>query len=134
TESLINQLSRLPALRVMARSTVFRYKGRDADPREVGRALGVRSVLTGRLSQRGQRLVLGAELVDVGDGSQLWGEQYSREMSDIFAVEEAISTEIADKLRLRLTGEQRRRLGQQHTADTEAYRLYLKGRYYWNKR
>jgi serine/threonine protein kinase/tetratricopeptide (TPR) repeat protein len=134
TESLINLLSRLPGLRVMARSTVFRYKGPAVDPREVGRALGVRAVLTGRLSLRGNRLLLGAELVDVNDGSQLWGEQYDREFSDVLAIEKAIAREIADRLSLRLTGEQKDRLRRPATVSAEAYRCYLKGRYYWNKR
>jgi tetratricopeptide (TPR) repeat protein len=118
----------------MARSTAFRYKGRDVDPQEVGRALKVRAVLTGQLLQRDNRLLIKVELVDVKDGAQLWGEHYNRELSDILAVEKAIAQEIADKLRLRLTGEQKRRLGRQRTANAEAYRCYLEGRHHWNKR
>ena len=134
TESIINNLSQLPRLRVMARSTVFRYKGRESDPREVGRDLNVRAVLTGRLLQRGELLVIKAELADTTDGSQLWGEQYNRQMADIFSVEEEISKEISEKLRLKLSGEQKKRLTKRHTENTRAYHLYLKGRYYWNKR
>jgi serine/threonine protein kinase/tetratricopeptide (TPR) repeat protein len=134
TESIINALSQLPGLRVMARSTVFRYKGREVDALEVGRALKVGAVLTGEIVQRGQRLVLKAELVDVRDGAQLWGEHYDRGLSELGAVEKAVAREIAEKLRLRLTGEQKRRLGQAFTANPEAYRCYLKGRYHWNKR
>jgi serine/threonine-protein kinase len=134
TESLITLLSQLPGLRVMARSTVFRYKGREVDAQEVGRALKVRAVLTGRLSQRGRRLVLAAELVDVKDGGRLWGERYNQDFSDIFEVENAVAREIVDALRLRLTGEQQRRLGRRPTENTEAYQCYLKGRYHWNKR
>ncbi len=134
TESIINLLSRVPGLRVMARSTVFRYKGRETDAQEVGRTLNVRAVLTGRVVQRGNRLVISAELVDVADGSQLWGEQYNRELADIFAIEEAIAKEIAEKLQLRLNRGQKRRLAKRQTANTEAYQLYLKGRHHWNRR
>ncbi len=134
TESIINLLARVPGLRVMARSTVFRYKGQTADAREVGRALNVRAVLTGRVVQRGNRLVISAELVDVADGSQLWGEQYNRELADIFAIEEAIAKEIAEKLQLRLNRSQRKRLAKRQTGNTEAYQLYLKGRHHWNRR
>ncbi|HEX5734154.1 MAG TPA: protein kinase [Blastocatellia bacterium] len=134
TESIINNLSQVPKLRVMARSTVFRYKGRESDPREVGRDLGVRAVLTGRLLQRGELLVIKAELVDAVDGSQLWGEQYNRKLADIFSIEEEISKEISEKLRLKLSGAQKKRLTKRHTENTEAYQLYLKGRFHWNKR
>jgi serine/threonine protein kinase/Tfp pilus assembly protein PilF len=134
TESIINSLSRLPKLRVMARSTVFRYKGRQVDPQEVGSELGVRAVLTGRLLQLGDALMIGAELVDVSDGSHLWGEQYNRKPSDIFAVQEEIAREISDNLQLKLSGEEKQRLVKRYTENTEAYHLYLKGRYFWNKR
>jgi serine/threonine protein kinase/tetratricopeptide (TPR) repeat protein len=133
-ESIINLLSQLPGLRVMARSTAFRYKGRDVDPQEVGRALKVRAVLSGQLFQRANRLVIKMELVDVKDGSQLWGEHYNRALSDLLAVEKAIAQEIVEKLRLRLTGEQKRRLSRPGTQNAEAYQCYLKGRYHWNKR
>jgi TolB-like protein len=134
TESIINNLSQLPKLRVMARSTVFHYKGREIDPLTAGRELNVGSILTGRIVVRGDTLRLGAELVDVGDGSQLWGEQYHRRLSDIFSVQEEVAKEISEKLRLRLTSAERKRLAKRHTEDLEAYQFYLKGRYYWNKR
>src|SRR5262249_18716799 len=131
---LINLLSRLPRLRVMARSTVFRYKGRDTDAQEVGRALNVRAVLLGRVSQRDDRVLIQTELVDVADGSQLWGEHYDRDLAEMGAVEEDIAKEIAENLRLRLTGEQKKCLRRRQTQNAEAYQLYLKGRYHWNKR
>jgi serine/threonine-protein kinase len=134
TEGLINQLSQIPRLRVMARSTAFRYKGRDVDPRAAGRELGVRGVVTGRVLQVAGRIAIHAELVDVSDGSQVWGEQYSREPSELFSLQQAISREIADTLRLRLTKDQKRRLEKCCCRDTEAYRLYLMGRHQWNKR
>jgi serine/threonine protein kinase/Tfp pilus assembly protein PilF len=134
TEGIINALSQLPGLRVLARSTVFCYKGRERDPREIGRALKVRAVLSGQLIRRGDHLVLKAELVNVKDGSLLWGEQYNRKMSEVFAVERAIAQEIAGKLHLRLTGEQKRRLGQPLTSNPEAYKFYLRGRHHCNKR
>jgi len=134
TESIINNLSRLPHLRVMARSTVFRYKGREVDPQEVGRDLSVRAVMSGRVFQRGDTLVIRTELVDTLDGAQMWGEQYNRKLSDIFSVEEEISREISDKLKLKLSGQQKKQLTKRHTEDTEAYQLYLKGRHAWNRR
>jgi serine/threonine-protein kinase len=134
TESIINNLSQIPNLRVMARSTVFRYKGKGADPQKVGQDLHVRAVLTGRLLERGDTLIVQAELVDASQGSQLWGGQYSHKLADVFALQEELSKEISEKLRLRLTGEERKRLVKRYTESTEAYQLYLKGRYYWNKR
>ncbi len=134
TESIINSVSQIPKLRVMARSTVFRYKGREMDPQQIGVDLNVRAVLTGRMVQRAETLNIQTELVDVLDGSQLWGEQYVRKMQDIFAIQEEISQEISSKLRLKLSGEEKNRLVKRHTANTEAYELYLRGRFCWNKR
>lgn len=134
TESIINALTRLPKLRVVPRSTVFRYKGQDVDPQAVGRALDVRAVLTGRVLHVGERLVVKAELIDVVNESQLWGEQYNRKPDDIFDVQDEISREISEKLRLQLSREEKRKLTKRHTEDPEAYRLYLRGRFYWNKR
>lgn len=134
TESIINTLSQLPKLRVMARSTVFRYKGGEVDPQVVGRELGVRAVLTGRVLQRGELLIIKAEMADAEDGSHLWGEQYSRKLSDIFTIEEEISREISEKLRLKLSGAEKKQLAKRYTENSEAYQLYLKGRFHWNKR
>jgi TolB-like protein/Tfp pilus assembly protein PilF len=134
TESLIGRLSQIPRLRVMARSTVFRYKGGNVDPQKVGRDLNVRAVLTGRVLQQGETLSISTELVDVADGSELWGERYNRKLADVMAVQEDISKEITDKLRLRLTGETKVRMAKQSAENVEAYQLYLEGRYYWNKR
>lgn len=134
TESIINSLSTIPTLRVMARSTVFRYKGRTVEPGTVGEELDVRAVLMGRARQVGESLIIGVELIDVADGSQLWGEQFHRQPSDILALQNEIAGEISEKLRLRLTGEQRKRLACCHTSDTEVYQLYLQGRYALNKR
>jgi serine/threonine protein kinase/Tfp pilus assembly protein PilF len=134
TETIINNLSQLPKLRVMARSTVFRYKGRAVDPINAGIELGVRAVLVGRMLCRGDRLIIKVELVDTTDGSHVWGETYNRKMADIFAIEADISSVISEKLRLKLTSAQKQKLTKRHTANTEAYQLYLKGRFYWNKR
>ena len=134
TESIINNLSQLPKLRVMARSTVFRYKGKEVDPQRVGQELSVRATLTGRVHHRGDLLIIRTELVDTDDGSHLWGEQYSRNLSDIFTIEEEISREISEKLRLKLSGAEKKQLSKRYTENTEAYHLYLKGRFYWNKR
>jgi serine/threonine-protein kinase len=134
TESLINSLSQLPQLRVPARTTVFRYKGKDVDPQAVGRDLNVNTVLTGEVAQRGGTLVFQLELVDTRDGSQLWGQQYSRKISDIPRVQQEISREIAETLRLRLTGEQQRQVVKSYTENTDAYHEYWKGRYRSNQR
>jgi TolB-like protein/Tfp pilus assembly protein PilF len=133
TESIINSLSKLPQLRVMARSTVFRYKNREVDPQQVGQGLGVKTVLVGRVLQLSDRLIIRTELVDVANGWQLWGEQYNRKFADILALQEEIAREISEKLKIKLTGEEKKRLAKRYTDDSEAYRLYLKGRYYWNK-
>jgi serine/threonine-protein kinase len=134
TESLINSLSQLPQLRVMARTTAFRYKGQDADPQEIGRNLKVNAVLTGKVLQRGDTLVIQVDLVNTADGSQLWGDQYNQQQSDILAVQKAISREISEKLRLRLTDEEQRQVDKSYTQNADAYHLYLKGRYFWNQR
>jgi TolB-like protein/Tfp pilus assembly protein PilF len=131
--SLINILATVPKLRVIAQSTVFRYKGRPIDPQAVGRELNVRAVLTGRIMQSGGSLRIGTELVDVATGSQLWGAQYDRKPGDIFAIQDEISNEISEKLRLKLTPAEKKRLTKRQTRDAEAYRLYLKGRHHWNQ-
>jgi tetratricopeptide (TPR) repeat protein len=118
----------------MSRSAVFPYKGSIDEPRKAGRELGVSAVLTGRVLQRGNILVISAELVDVENGWQLWGEQYRRQSADIFAIEEDIAREISGKLRLKLTPEKKNLLGRRYTENVEAYHLYLKGRFHWAKR
>jgi len=134
TESLINSLSQLPDLKVMSRDSAFRYKGKEADAETVGRELGVRAVLKGRVMQHGQSLAISAELIDATDNSHIWGQQYSRKPADIFALQQKIAKEITKALRLRLTGQEERLLVKIHTADPEAYQDYLKGRFWWNKR
>jgi len=134
TESLINRLTRLPGLRVASRSSAFRFKGPDIDLQEAGRALNVRAVITGRVGQRGDTLVVGAELVDLATDSQIWGDQYNRKMSDILAIQNEIARAIADRLQVKLTGEQEDELVRRPTDNTAAYQLYLKGRHQWNKR
>ena len=134
TESIINSLSRLPKLRVIPRSTVFRYKGQAIDPQAIGRELKVRAVLGGRVLQRGEMLVIGTELIDTVEQAQLWGERYNRRMAEIFAIEDEIAKKISEGLRIRLSGDEEKRLAKRFTQDTKAYQLYLKGRYYWVKR
>ena len=134
TESLINNMSQLRTLRVSARSTVFRYKGKESDPQKIGHDLGVRAVLAGRLLQRDGRVIVRTELIDVADGAQLWGQEYNRALADIFALQEDLAREISEKLRLRLTKEERQQLTRRHTDDVLAYELYLRGRYHWNRR
>ena len=134
TESIINALSRLPKLRVIARSIVFRYKGRDVDPLQAGDELAVRAILTGRVRQTNDSLMIGTELIDVANGAQLWGEHYNRKMADVFEVQEEIAKVITERLRLKLAVKDKKQLVRRHTEDPEAYQAYLKGRYYWDQR
>lgn len=134
SESMINTLSQLPDLRVMAWSTVSLYKGRQVDPRQAGRELNVRAVVTGRMLQSADCLVVKVEMVDVSDGSQLWASGCSCKPSDILDIETQISCEISEKLLLRLSSEERKQLARRPTDNVEAYHAYLKGRYCWNKR
>jgi TolB-like protein/Tfp pilus assembly protein PilF len=134
TEGVIDTLSQLPELRVMARTTVFHYKDHDTDPQKVGHDLKVRAVLTGVFVQHGDSLRIQTELVDVTNGSLVWGEQYNSKMSEISTVQQEIARDISDKLRLRLTGAEANRLTRRATQSAEAYDLYLKGRFYLNKR
>jgi serine/threonine protein kinase/tetratricopeptide (TPR) repeat protein len=134
TESVINRLSQLPNLKVMSRNSVFRYKGKEIDARDVGQQLGVQSVLTGRVSQHGDMILISLELIDARDGTHLWGAPYDRKLSDLVTVQREIPVDVADNLRITLSGEERQHLTKRYTDNAEAYRLYLKGRYYWDKR
>src|SRR6516165_1110915 len=134
TENLINSLSQIPKLRVVPRGRVFRYKGHETETEKIGRELNVRAVLTGRVVQRGDSLNIQTELVDVAGDSQLWGQQYNRKFSEIIPVQEEIAKGVSEKLRLRPTGEEQKRLTKRYTENPEAHQLYLKGRYLWNRR
>jgi TolB-like protein/Tfp pilus assembly protein PilF len=134
TESIIDNLSRLSGLRVVSRTTVFRYKQSDKDLQTIAKELKVKAVLTGRVSLRGGQLVVQAELVDAARDAQLWGERYNRAFADVFVVQEEMATAISSSLQLRLSGDDRQLLARHPTGDSQAYEAYLKGRYYWNKR
>ena len=134
TESLINNLSQLPKLRVVPRSLVVAYKNREFDPRKVGQDLHVRAVLTGRVVRRGDTLHIQTELVDVREVSQLWGQQFDGQLAEILTVQAEIARRVSEKLRLRPTAEEQKRLRKRDTENTEAYQLYLKGLYFWNRR
>ena len=134
TESLIQSLSQMTGLKVMSWSSIYPFKAKPVDPVAVGSKLGVRAVLTGRVVQAGENLVISVELVNARDGSQIWGERYNQEFTDILGMQEEVAREIAGHLRLRLTGEDSARLAKRPTDSSEAYKLYLKGRYHWNKR
>ena len=134
TESVINNLSQLRQLHVTARNTVFHYKGKDTDLQKIGQELQVRAIVTGRLVQRGDTLIVQTELVEMEKGSQLWGQQYNRKLSDVLALQDDLSREIAENLRLRLTGEEKQQLTKRYTENAEAYQLYLKARFFWYKR
>ena len=133
TETLINNLSQIPKLRVLPRSTVFRYKGREMDPTALSRELGVRAVLTGRMVQRGDTLTIKVELVDVARQAHLWGGNFSRKLDDIFAVQEEIARQISEHMRLHLSPHEKKKLAARHTGSREAYQAFLRALYFWNK-
>jgi serine/threonine-protein kinase len=133
-ESLIYRLSQLPNLKVSPTSSVFRYKGKETDPNIVAKELGVDSVLTGRITQRGESLTISVNLVDTRNSKSLWGEQYERKMSELLQTQREIADEITNKLQLKLSGEGEQKLARKYTDNNEAYQFYLKGRYQWNKR
>ncbi|MBI4470247.1 MAG: protein kinase, partial [Acidobacteria bacterium] len=132
SESITNSLSVFPKLKVIARVSLSNYRGRESDPQALGRELGVRALLTGQVLNRGENISIVVELVDTRDNRRIWGERYNRSIRDIFAVQEDISQEISERLRLRLTGSEKQRLTKRYTDNTEAYQYYLKGRFYFN--
>ena len=132
-ETLIDSLSQLPRLKVMSRDSAFQYRRKESDAHSLGTALGVQAVCKGRVSRQGDMLTISAELIDAHDNSHLWGQQYSRKSSDIFSLQAEIAKEMTSALRVRLTGEEEKRLHKAYTANPEAYESYLKGRYWWNK-
>jgi TolB-like protein/Tfp pilus assembly protein PilF len=134
TESLINSLSQLPKLSVKARSSVFRYKGKDIEPQTVGNELSVQAILNGRVAQRGENLTLSLELVDTKTGNQIWGEQYNRKQTDLISLQSEIARDVLQKLRARLSGADQHRAMKTYTQNPEAYQLYLQGLYHWHKR
>jgi len=131
TESLISTLSQLPDLKVMARSSVFRFKGNQEDPQKIGQQLQVSAVLMGRITQHGEEVGVQADLVNTLDGSELWGSHYVRKAADITQLQSDITRDVSRRLRVQLTGEEQRRLGSAGTRNPEAYRLYLEGRQLW---
>jgi serine/threonine-protein kinase len=134
TESLIYRLSQLPNLKVSPTSSVLRYKGKETDVQKIGGELGVAALMTGRILQRGENLTISVELVDVRNNKILWGEKYERKMSDLLATQREIATTITEKLQLKLSGDDAKGVTKKYTESNEAYQLYLKGRFFWNKR
>ena len=134
TETLIKSLSNLPNLNVKPRSSVFRYKGKDADLKTIGKELNVQAILNGRVAQRGDQLTLSLELVDVQKDRVIWTEQYQRKTSDLVSLQSEIAHDVSTKLKSKLSGAEETKVTKTGTADPEAYQAYLKGRYYWNRR
>lgn len=133
-ESLIYRLSQVPNLKVTPRSSVFRYKGKGMDAEKIGEDLGVDAVMSGRLIQRGDDLIISVDLIDIKNKKTLWGDQFQRKMSDLLATQQDITTAIAEKLRVRFASNDAKGIAKQYTTNNEAYQLYLQGRYFWNKR
>jgi len=134
TETLISSLSQIPKLNVKARSSVFRYKGKETDAQTIGKELNVQAILNGRVLQRGGELVLYLELVDARTGNRIWGDQYNKKLANIVSLQTEIARDVSDKLRMRLSGADEQKLVKNYTENAEAYQLYLRGRFYWNKR
>jgi TolB-like protein len=134
TETLIKSLSQLPNLNVKSRSSVFRYKGREVDPKTIGKELGVEAILNGRVVQHADQLTVNLELLDAQTENVIWTDQYDRKSSDLVSLQNAIARDVSSKLRIQLSGDDLQKLGKNYTNDPEAYRLYLQGRFYWNKR
>jgi eukaryotic-like serine/threonine-protein kinase len=134
TESIINNLSQLANLKVIARSSVFRYKGKELDVRAIGRELNVRAVLVGQIKQQGDELTITVELMDVQGNRSIWGDTYQRKTADVQSVQKEIARNVSEKLRLKLTGADQTQLAKTYTQSGDAYEAYLKGRYHWNKR
>jgi serine/threonine protein kinase/tetratricopeptide (TPR) repeat protein len=134
TETLINSLSQIPNLSVKARSSVFRYKGKEIDPKKIGAELNVQAILTGRVVQRGDQLTLNLELIDVQTENILWGNRYERKSSELVALQSEIARDVSNKLKTKLSGAEVAKVEKNYTANSEAYQLYLKGRFYGSKR
>ena len=134
TETLISSLSQLPNLNVKARSSVFRYKGRATDAKTIGKELNVQAILNGRIVQRGDQLTLSLELVDAQTENVIWSDKYDRKTSDLVSLQNEIARDVSSKLRIKLSGADERKMAKTYTTNAEAYRLYLQGRFYWNKR
>lgn len=133
-ETLINNFTKIPELKVTARSTAFRFRGREGEPLEVGRELKVDSMLTGRLMQRGDQLSVQVDLINTADGAQIWGNRYEGKTSDIVSIQQRIATDVSSQLKLKLSGSQEQEIAKTYTQNPEAYQRYLRGRFYWNKR
>jgi TolB-like protein len=134
TESLINNLSQVPKLSVKARSSVFTYKGKEISPQQVAKDLSVQAIVNGRVVQRGDQIQLNVELVDARTGNQIWGDHYTRKMTDLVQLQNEIVRDVSGRLKTRLSGTDQQKITKNYTENTEAYQLYLRGRYHWNRR
>ena len=134
TETLINSLSQLPNLSVKARSSVFRYKGKEIDPKKIAAELNVQAILTGRVVQRGDQITLNLELIDAPTENVLWGNKYERNSSELVALQSEVARDVSSKLKTKLSGVEAAKVEKNYTTNAEAYQLYLKGKFYWNKR
>src|SRR5581483_10494472 len=134
TDGVINSLTRIPKLRVIARSTAFRYKGKDVDPQKIGSDLKVGAVLTGSFVQHGDKVQVQADLIDVAHGTQLWGEQYSRSLNDVATLQQAIAQDVSQKLQGKLESGEQQQLAEGGTQNSQAYQLYTQGMFEWNRR
>jgi eukaryotic-like serine/threonine-protein kinase len=133
-ETLINNFTKIPELKVTARSTAFSFRGRESEIKTIGAELGVGSILTGRLMQRGDQMSVQVDLINTSDGSQIWGNRYEGRSSDIVSIQQRIATDVSSQLKLKLSGAQQQQIAKTYTQNPEAYQHYLRGRFHWNKR
>ena len=134
SETLINNFTKISALRVTARSTAFRYKGKEIEPQQVGRELNVGAILTGKVLQRGGSLSIQVDLINAADGSQIWGNRYDGKAAEILDLQERLARDVSASLKWKLSGAQEQQIAKNYTHNADAYQLYLKGRFYWNRR
>ena len=134
TETLMSSLTQVPNLQVKPRSSVFRYKGKETDPKTIGKELNVQAILNGRLVQRGNDITLYVELIDVQKETLIWKGDYSRSMANLVSLQSEVARDVSNKLKTKLSGAEVAKVEKRNTANPEAYRLYLQGRFYWNKR
>ena len=134
TETLIGSLSELPNINVKARSSVFRYKGKTTDAKTIGKDLSVQAVLNGRVMQRGDQLTLSLELVNADTENVIWSGQYSRKQSELVSLQSDVARDVSSKLKTKLSGVDQQKLTKTYTTNAEAYQLYLRGKFFWNKR
>ena len=134
TETLINNLSKIEELSVISRNSVFRYKGKEILPKKIGEELNVRTLLMGRVTQKGEEITLSLELIDAGKETTLWGEQYNSKTGNLLGLQKEMTRNVSNRINPKLNKIEKEKLAKEYTTDSKAYQAYLKGRFHWKKR